>query len=173
MNQGEVVQIITSIRQGNGLLAIIDQEKNNPLITLGEIHGKFQKAFGISPAQDGFAFFNQNQFITSLFAYVCLPNASFYEELPKTNLKDLPKDWGVEDLECADIELQELIRRMRNSIAHGDVEVTPDLQFTFKFSKSPIVFNAHNIQKFCQALAFWAITKDIKPSGLYQQKKVE
>lgn len=170
MRQNEVVQIITRIRQANGLLAIIDQEKNNPQITLGEIHKKFQRDFVLDPSHAEFAFFNQDQFIASLLAYICLPSSVFYSELPKDKLSALPDDWGVKSLRCADIGLQELIRRMRNAIAHGDIEVSPSLDFTFNHSDLPIVFDGHNIQKFCQALAYWAITKDVSLSGLSQQQ---
>ena len=46
MKQNNVVCIITSIRQANGILAILDQEKNNPKMTLEEVFEKFQKGFG-------------------------------------------------------------------------------------------------------------------------------
>jgi hypothetical protein len=170
MKQNDVVGIITSIRQANGILAILDQEKNNPKTTLGEVFEKFQKDFGCHPSQDGFAFFNQNQFITSLLAYVCLPSSLFYKDLPKSKISELPNGWGTKKLVCQEIGLQELIRRMRNAVAHGDIAVNPSLTFSFNStSKDPIEFDAHSIQRFCQALAYWCITKDPTLSGIHNK----
>jgi hypothetical protein len=84
MNQASVNHLICAVRQVNGMLQILDAEKDNPSITLGELQQRFASQFCIHPTAENFAFYNQHQFLTSLLAYLCMPSEKFYAELPET-----------------------------------------------------------------------------------------
>ena len=68
MNQASVNHLICAVRQVNGMLQILDAEKDNPSITLGELQQRFASQFLIHPTAENFAFYNQHQFLTSLLA---------------------------------------------------------------------------------------------------------
>jgi hypothetical protein len=141
------------------MLQLLDAEKNNPSITLGELHSRFATQYGIHPAEKDFAFYNQNQFLTSLLAYLCMPSEKFYDELPEIPISSLPSGWGAEGLVFAG-SLKALVRHLRNSISHGHIAVTPELIFEFRNRESIVVFNYISLHRFCQALAYWCLTKD-------------
>lgn len=165
MNQANVTSLIISVRQVNGMLQLLDAEKNNPSITLGEIHEKFERQYKLHPASKEFFFYNQHQFITSLLVYVCLPSEKFYSDLPDINAGQLPAGWGASDLIFSG-SLRDIIRHMRNAISHGHVSVTPDLIFEFRDRQHTITFNHVSLHKFCQAIAYWCLTKDVSLDGL-------
>jgi len=71
------------------MLQILDAEKNNPSITLRELQKKFAAQFGISPTADGFYFYNQHQFLTSLLAYICMPSEKFFTDIPDIEINAL------------------------------------------------------------------------------------
>ena len=160
MSKESVNQLICGVRQVNGMLQLLDAEKQNRSITLGELQDRFATQYGVHPADKDFAFYNQNQFLISLLAYVCMPSAKFYEELPGTPISSLPPGWGIEDLGFPG-SLQQLVRLLRNSISHGSFTVTPELIFEFKDLEKPVVvINSHSLQRFCHALSHWCLTKD-------------
>lgn len=165
MNQDEVTNLFVRVRQINGMLQLLDAEKHNPLITLGELHEKFESQYKTNPASEEFNFYNQYQFITSLLAYVCLPSERFYSELPDTEVGKLPAGWGTSSL-TSSYSLRDLVRHMRNAISHGHVSVTPELLFWFNDRQHAVVFNHVSLHQFCQALAYWCLTKDASLSGL-------
>lgn len=160
MDQASVNHLICAVRQVNGMLQLLDAEKNNPSITLGELQQRFASQFGIHPATKDFAFYNQHQFLTSLLAYLCMPSEKFYAELPETPIGSLPSGWGTEAL-FFNGSLKSLVRHLRNSISHGNVSVTSELMFEFRNRELAVVFNHLSLHSFCQALAYWCLTKDI------------
>ena len=160
MNHTSVNQLICAVRQVNGMLQILDAEKDNPSITLGELQKTFEMQFGIHPTAKDFAFYSQHQFLTSLLAYLCMPSEKFYSELPETPVATLPPGWGVAGLFFGD-SLRLLVRHLRNSISHGHVSVTPELLFEFRNRDSVVVFNYLSLHNFCRALAYWCLTKDV------------
>jgi hypothetical protein len=149
----------------NGMLQLLNAAKNNPTITLGELQQQFASQFGIHPATEDFAFYNQHQFVTSLLAYLCMPSEKFYEELPETPIASLPAGWGVESLSFKG-SLRSLVRHLRNSISHGHVSITPELMFEFRNRDLGVLFNHISLHLFCQALAYWCPTKDVGLSKL-------
>ena len=161
MDQGSINQLICGVRQVNGMLQILDAEKNNPSITLGELQQQFESKFNIHPALQGFAFYNQNQFLTSLLAYLCMPSEKFYDELPEIAVALLHSGWGTGMLDFSG-SLKSLIRHLRNSISHGHVDVTPELMFSFNDRGVVVVFNYKDLHHFCQALAYWCLTRDVE-----------
>lgn len=165
MDQAAVNHLICGVRQINGMLQILDAEKNNPSITLGELQQQFESQFKVHPAHRDFAFYNQNQFMSSLLAYLCMPSEKFYAELPETPIASLHSGWGAEMLSFSG-SLKSLVRHLRNSVSHGHVVITPELMFEFSNRGSVVVFNHKNLHRFCQALAYWCLTKDIGLTNL-------
>ena len=165
MNQDSVKQLITAVRQTNGMLQLLDAEKENPSITLGELQQKFASQFSINPSSKNFAFYNQHQFLTSLIAYLCMPSEKFYEDLPETKVDSLANGWGTNGLSFSG-SLKQLVRHLRNSISHGHLSVSPELIFEFRNHKSVVIFNHVSLHHFCQALAYWCLTKDISLAKL-------
>lgn len=165
MDQTSVNHLICAVRQVNGMLQLLDAAKKTPSITLGELQQQFESQFGIHPATDDFAFYNQHQFLTSLLAYLCMPSEKFYEELPESPIASLPSGWGVEVL-FFEGSLKSLVRHLRNSISHGHVSISPKLMFEFRNRDLGVVFNHISLHRFCQALAYWCLTKDVGLSKL-------
>ena len=167
MDQNSVNSLICRVRQTNGLLQLIDAHKNNPSITLGEIQQKFKDQYGISPADNDFAFYNQHQLLNSLSAYLCMPSEKFYNALPEIPITSLPSGWGTEglffsgSLKLKTLSLKALIRHLRNAVSHGHISICHELLFEFHNRNYTVVFNHVNLHHFCQALAYWCITKDV------------
>lgn len=159
MDQTSVIQLICAVRQTNGMLQILDAEKGNPGITLGEIQQRFASQFSINPATIDFAFYNQHQFLTSLLAYLCMPSEKFYRELPEIQINSLAQGWGTDGLLFSG-SLKGLVRHLRNSISHGHLSITPELRFEFHNDDTVVTFNHISLHRFCQALAYWCCTKD-------------
>lgn len=165
MNQASVDQLICAVRQTNGMLQLLDAEKANSSITLGELQQKFAFQYGVDPAAQSFAFYNQYQFLTSLFAYLCMPSEKFYGELPEIAISSLVSGWGTEGIFFSG-SLKLLIRHLRNSISHGSLSVSPELIFEFRNQNEVVIFNYLSLHHFCRALAHWCLTKDITLSKL-------
>lgn len=159
MDQVSVNHLICAVRQTNGMLQLLDAEKENPEITLGELQQRFTSQFGIDPATKDYAFYNQHQFLTSLLAYLCMPSEKFYEELPEIPINLLAPGWGTEGLFFAG-SLKLLVRHLRNSISHGNLSISSELMFEFRNRESVVIFNHLSLHRFCQALAYWCLTKD-------------
>jgi hypothetical protein len=165
MDQDSVNRMITSVRWANAMLQFLDSEKGNPSITLGELHQRFASQYLIDPSMKDFSFYNQHVFLTSLLAYLCMPSEKFYDALPELSVDSLVPGWGTQGLFFSGT-LRELVRHVRNSVSHGHVSVSRELIFEFRNGKSVVVFNHVSLHKFCQALAYWCLTKDVALSGL-------
>jgi len=165
MDQVSVNRLICAVRQTNGMLQLLDAEKDNPSITLGELQQRFASQFSVQPTSEHFAFYNQHQFLTSLLAYLCMPSEKFYAELPEAPIASLHSGWGTEALFFSG-SLKSLVQHLRNSVSHGHVVITPELMFEFSNRGSVVVFNHKSLHHFCQALAYWCLTKDIALSKL-------
>ena len=124
MKENTIKNLIVSVRQTNGMLQLLDAEKNNPSITLGELQKRFHQMYSIHPGNGNFFFYNQHQFLTSLSAYFCLPTETYYNKLPETQIIHLNNKWGLSDIQQT-ISLKQFTRRLRNAVSHGHVEITP------------------------------------------------
>jgi hypothetical protein len=142
------------------MLQLLDAEKSNPSTSLGELQSRFASQYGVHPREKEFAFYSQNQLLISLLAYLCMPSEAFYKEIPETPISSLPAGWGVENLGYAK-SLKDLVRHLRNSVSHGGIIVTPALMFEFRNRESVVVFDHTSLHSFCQALAYWCLTKDV------------
>jgi hypothetical protein len=69
MNIETIKQMLTYIKQTDGMLKILEENKRNPNITLGQIHNIFQERFKLKPNSDEYSFLNQYYFINSLYTY--------------------------------------------------------------------------------------------------------
>lgn len=164
MDQDSVIRMVAMVRMTNAMLQVLDAEKTNPSFTLGELHQRIASQFGIDPSKKDFAFYNQHQFLTSLLAYLCMPSEKFYDELPEVRIDALAPGWGTHGL-FFNGSLKDLVRRLRNAVSHGHVSITPELLFEFCDRNAIVVFNHVNLHKFCQALAYWCLTKDVSLTG--------
>ncbi|MCP4923793.1 MAG: hypothetical protein GY915_07175 [bacterium] len=118
MDVETVAAIFTRIRQSNGMLHILEDNKNNPEITLGELQKIFKGSFSEDPGSSSFSFANQYQHLVSLFAYICLVQQTFLKELPDKRISELDESWGLRQLNSEDKELtlRKFICDLRNSI---------------------------------------------------------
>ncbi len=89
-----------------------------------------------------------------------MPSEKFYEDLPEIQIDSLVADWGTVGLIYKG-SLKQLVRHLRNSISHGHLSVSHELMFEFLNRESVVVFNHLNLHRFCQALAYWCLTKDV------------
>ncbi len=165
MDDASIKRLIVAVRHTNGMLQLLDESKLKPETTIGELQDKFAKMYIVNPREEGFFFYNQHQFLTSLLAYICLPKEAFWGQLPEVVVKDLNEKWGIKNI-LSQMSLKEFVRHLRNAISHGHVEITKELIFTFLGQTTTIVLNHVDMHKFCQALAYWCLTKDVDLKNL-------
>jgi HEPN family protein len=158
---------ITLIRMTNQFLGLVDSYRGNKTVTLHEVIEKFSEPYrnlGFDP--DNHAFFNQEQMLTSLWAYIVLPKEDFYEDIPECTIQDLDRKWGLSDTKCK-LNLKDLVRKLRNSISHARISVSESLVFTFTDNGNfKFVIDENGLRHFVQALAYWVMTKDENLRGL-------
>lgn len=164
MNIETIKQMLTYIKQTEGMLKILEENKMNPNITLGQIHNIFQERFLVQPNSDDYSFCNQYCFINNLYTYICLIRTCLLKELPVKKISKLEEEWGLNELD-QDLFLQDFIKDIRNAIAHGRVHITPEL--ICEFSKDGKTVNyrvpAQNIQKFAAKLHEFVVCKPKSP----------
>lgn len=161
----EIKSQIATVMQANGMLGLIDKYRNNDKITLKEIQNEWTSMYKLEGNQH--FFLNQYQYITSLLAFLVIPKESIFNELPDLKISKLPSKWGI--INKGDITLNQFIRRIRNSIAHGNINVSENMMFNFKDvhpRNSNDVFNCtfeeDELRNFVHAFAYWIITKQIE-----------
>ena len=174
MNEEKIKSIIALQRINNQLLGIIDRLKNQKAsnsITLMEILDQLYEPYDkIEPNyRDEHIFFNQYQLISSLYVYIVLPKEIFFDSIDDNlETKSLNNRWGINGLSPS-YKLKYFLRRLRNAISHGRIEFTQTMDFTFT-DQNPknrsdifsVTLSAEQLQMFCQALAYWCITKDVE-----------
>jgi hypothetical protein len=166
MAVSNVDRMIASIRMTNHFLGLVDKYRTNNEIKLSEVLEEFAtpyKPAGYRIAEN--SFLNQHQLISSLLVYIVLPKEKFFSDCPEIKIKDLNERWGLAHLNI-DSNLKYFLRKMRNAIAHGNIEVTENLDFSFRDNDFDVTLNEQSIQNFCQALAYWALTKDANLTSL-------
>ncbi|WP_214516292.1 HEPN family nuclease, partial [Aliivibrio fischeri] len=167
MDSSKVNSMIATVRMNNHLLGLIDHHKNNSDIRLSELLAYFESSYADSGfSLDNHHFFNQNQLMTSLLVYVVYPKESFWDQLPKCKLKELNEKWGLHTI-SEDYDLQFLVRKIRNSISHGRVIITENLEFEFEDNNFKVSLSGTLVMRFTQALAYWCLTKDVELKGLF------
>ena len=171
MNKDTLKSFISIMRQTQGLLGIIDNHRNEPNFKLSEIHDLFEQKYKLNPKQQFFN--NQYMMVSSLLSYLVLPKEVYFDSIPDIKLKDLNNKWGLNNLSPEQLKfmfLRPFLRRMRNSIVHGNIEITENLDFIFidediKYNPGDkpfrAIMKAEEIQNFCQALAWWIMTEEI------------
>ncbi len=171
MKKETLIQMIAASRQTHGMLTLIDEFRDKSEITLGELQRKFEKQYGFDPKDHYFC--NQHFMILSLLPHIVLPKEIEFDNIPdNVRVSNLKEEWGLTHLDQK-YKLRYVIRRLRNAIVHGRIEVSEDLIFTFKDidPKNPenifeISFNKTQLLNFTQAFAYWLITKDIQLKDL-------
>ncbi len=169
MKKENIKSMIALQRINNKLLGILDSVKNKKDIKLKQVLDQLYEPYENieTDYRDTHSFFNQYQFISSLYTYVVLPKESFFDSIPnniKTNsLKD---EWGINKLTPA-YKLKYFIRRIRNSVAHGNIEFSKKLEFTFKDvnpkDKNDIFLvklTDNELMNFTKALGYFCITTE-------------
>lgn len=170
-NEDNTKSAISTIHMTQRFLALIDANKDKPSVTLKEILDDFEKLYSDKEYFQTFYFNNQYFMLTALWAYIVLPNESFFNNLPNGEIKDLSGKWGLgkQDSTVKSKTLKEFIRKMRNSIAHTNIEFDENLNFTFS-DKPPgtleIKFTGEDLIKFSKAISWWAMTGDVSLKNL-------
>lgn len=169
MERENVKQMITTIRQNNGILGMMDKYKDKcDTKTLNDVYKEFEKDYKVDLNQH--AFFNQYQFICSLYAYIVLPKEALFKNIPKNlSINELNQNWGLTSLNKTKMKFDYFLRRLRNAISHGNVECDENLVFHFrdedKYNYCKDEFNIkigfEDLRHFVQALAWWVMTNDI------------
>ncbi len=172
-----VKAMITYQKMVDQLVNLIDQYKDDNDIKLKKLIDKFYERYmeADHSIRSYHSFYNQYYFISSLFTYVCLVSVKFYDSIPDTELKDLPSKWSINNASVEyslnqPVTLSLIIRRLRNSIAHGRFEFyKEDKNIMFKFKDVnfrdrndhiKIIIKDEEILNFTQALSYWCITGD-------------
>jgi hypothetical protein len=94
-----------------------------------------------------------------------MPSEKFFTDIPDIEINSLAEGSGLQGVLFSGT-LKGILRHLRNSVAHGHVVISSELMFEFSNGKTVVVFNKFNIDRFCQALAYWCLTKDITLKGL-------
>lgn len=175
MNEENVKSIIALQRINNNLLALIDSMKAqndiNLKLMLDTLYAPYEK---VEPNfRNQHHFLNQYQLISSLYTYIVLPKESFLNSIPNEIESSSLKDgWGINKLSPS-YKLKYFLRRIRNSVSHGNIEFTESLEFTFtdinprdRNDTFQVKLSGEELSKFVQALAYWCITKDIELNRL-------
>ncbi|PVZ63941.1 HEPN family nuclease [Pelagibaculum spongiae] len=180
MNEENVKSIIALQRINNQLLGLVDSAKCKNDIKLREIldqlYAPYEKVE--SDYRNNHSFYNQYQFISSLYTYIVLPKESFFDSIPddiETN--SLKTQWGINKLQPS-YKLKYFLRRLRNAVSHGEIEFTETIDFIFT-DKNPrnksdvfqVKLSVDELMNFTQALAYWCMTKDIELKELKKHNK--
>ncbi|NQY74371.1 MAG: hypothetical protein HRT90_06365 [Candidatus Margulisbacteria bacterium] len=157
------------------MLGLVDKYKRKPGIKLKDVLSEFSEPYKDKGfCLDSHSFLNQYQFISSLYAMIVLPKQKYFNELPNIKIGALVPGWGLNFKNSeSNYDFKEFLRRMRNSVAHGHIEFTEQLIFSFsdkkpgaKESDFSVKLTEQQIRLFTRALAYWCLKKDINLSGL-------
>lgn len=161
----DIQSLIATVIQTNWILGIIDKHRNDDKITLKAIQSEWTSLFKLEGNKH--FFLNQYQYITSLLAFIVLPEQEIYNDIPEINISMLPPKWGIKGK--GDIHLKDFIRRMRNSIVHGNIDFSESLTFSFSdvnprncndsFSCS---LTQDELRGFVHSFTLWIMTKQIE-----------
>ena len=111
--------------------------------------------------------------VSSLLSYLVFPKEVYIDSIPSIKLRDLDNKWGLNNLSPEQLRfmyLRPFLRRMRNSIVHGNIEIIENLDFIFidediKYNPGDkpfkAIMKAEEIQNYCQALGLWIVTEKI------------
>jgi hypothetical protein len=162
MDHDSANRLICAVRWGHGMLRLLDQFKHAPETTIGQLHEAFQSQFRVNPRDDWFYFNNQDQFMTLLWAYLCVPSERFHETLPDTNVHDLNSRWGLSRAKVNGPKtLRGVVKSLRNAVSHAHVAVSASpLTFEFTNRAEKILIDEQGLQQLCRALNYWCLTSD-------------
>lgn len=167
MNEECVKSMITLQIINDSLLHTIDSIKNSKAnISISDLLESVYTPYNKVETDycKNHMFYNQYQLISTLYTYIVLPKESFFDRIPENIMtNELNENWGLKKVESHSLRL--FIRRLRNSISHGNIEFTSDLIFTFVDNnqrKSDDIFNvameSNDVIKFLRAFSNWCIT---------------
>ncbi len=178
MDEGQLNQFICFARQTTQFLGLVDKYKNDPEKKLADILDEFSKTYtGKGDWKlETRPFLNQYIFIMTLYVEIVLIKENCYDKLPKIKTNELVPRWGINELNPTH-DLKDFLRRMRNAVGHGYIEVSEKLEFTF-WDKKPkaevsdfnITLTERQIRNFSQALSYWSITGDLDLKDLGLKK---
>jgi hypothetical protein len=163
MNQDTANKLICAVRWGQGMLQILDEHKDQPATTIGDLQKIFESRFTVSPSQPWFYFNNQDQFLTLLWAYLCVPSERFHDDLPVTKLPELDGRWGLSAAKISGppTTLRAVVKALRNSVSHANISVLENpLRFKFLNREQTIEIDEQSLRMFCRALNYWCLTAD-------------
>lgn len=141
--------------------------RHNPKISIEDFHHKFSDYMNKGESRAPYPLINQGVLIAHLYGMIVYPKETLRDELPTDKLlKELSRDvWGNFEVlslpnrgEFKDKDENEwtfdfFIKKMRNSISHGRVNVDSDMNFTFEdMDGTKIKFDIHELIKFTYQL---------------------
>ncbi|QSH40433.1 hypothetical protein P0136_13290 [Lentisphaerota bacterium ZTH] len=150
--------------QNMKLLGFIDKHKNDNR-PFKDIINQFKS---IHQLPDTHFFYNQYAAIQFFYPFLVFLREKKLEELEifvkGKSITELNHKWGLKGLVCHKpiTELRELLRQLRNAIAHADIKIDEDLTCRMNNNKGDKIIDikADDLLKFCRALNYYLLTKD-------------
>jgi hypothetical protein len=88
-----------------------------------------------------------------------LPKENCFDNIPKIKIKNLSEKWSIPK-EYNQLTLEQLIRKLRNSVAHADYNIT-DKEITFTGEDYLIIFSISEMHGFFKAFGHYLLKGDI------------
>lgn len=153
----------------NFLGSFIVEIDQNPEKTIKDFFEDWQKSVGWDQ-KDNYSLFNQGVIITHLYGILIYPKEIFWEDIPKIKISNINNDkWGNFDIleyrdekDSSEINLKFIIRKLRNSLSHGDFVINNNMDIIFNdLDKFSIKFKIGELQKFTNELRRIIISTDL------------
>lgn len=156
------------------LAEFIDCLVNRPHEQVGEFYTSFEQRIGAASIADKNVVFTPGAILAVLYVLIVYPQERFVNEIPEVPTEDLDaKEWGRMDWHMERPKhLRDLVRRLRNALAHANVEVTSEFGFRFRDrrdAKSPFVFDVSMdldaVRTFVEQLTRVVLSRSLKEPG--------
>ena len=107
---------------------------NRPDEQVGHFYASFEQQLGVRPSRGRNAVFTPGALLAVLYVLIVYPQERFMNAIPKirTNALD-PEKWGRLNWHIPPPpDLRGVVRRLRNALAHANVELTSEFGFQFR-----------------------------------------
>lgn len=173
MEKYEEKNIITQIAVNVNLLSFFEFNlKANPNISINEFFTNWQKSISWDK-NENYLIVNQGVILTHLYGLIMYPKEIFHSDIPNKLIKEIKKEeWGSFEVlnlpihlnkndkknmeletitEEGQMTIEFFIRKIRNSIGHGRVEILEDSSYIFNDEdETRIKFKLDGLKKFIQ-----------------------
>jgi len=109
-------------------------QKTMPSVSVKNFYQDFLEKNGIQEKQGKNVLFTPGVILGHLYVCLVLPNETYYNQIPQTPLSDLADDkWGNIVIKKGEVNnLQNILRRIRNSLAHNHFSFDDDWTMLFR-----------------------------------------